>query len=105
MCGLSTVFCPGWFTSSLAITSTPGPARDAPSPFSGAAHTRDTAGEDPSLFFQCSHGLPSASTNGIGSIEPPRSAWQTSGPADESVNGPAGDDATATLRQYFPFER
>jgi hypothetical protein len=45
--------------------------------------------------FQSRYARPSPSTNGLGSIDPPSAAWQTRGPAESSMNGPAGVAETA----------
>jgi hypothetical protein len=50
----------------------------------------------PSLLWS-SQAVPSASTNGLGSMVPPWSRWQTNGPPDRSRNGPCGP-ATLTAR-------
>jgi len=76
----------------------------APSLPSGATHTLLTSAVEPSLFFQWSHGLPSASTNGIGSIDPPWSSWQIIGPPDASMNGPMGEPPIATLMHHLPAD-
>src|SRR5437763_10674090 len=102
MCGSSTVVSHGWFTLSFAITDCGAAVRLSPSALIGAAHTSDTAGDEPSLFFQWSHARPSPSTNGCGSIEPPAGTWHCNGPVDVSANGPVGVDEVATLRQYLP---
>ncbi len=62
--------------------------------------------DPPSLDFQTNHGLPVVgSMNGLGSIAPPRPAWQMSGPLEESVKAASvGLSAlvVATERQSKP---
>src|SRR4051794_3062341 len=104
ICGLSSVDCHVKCCVSFAITSRTAPATPVPSALSGATHTLLTSAVEPSLFFQCSHGLPSASTNGWGSIEPPMSSWQMIGPLDVSANGPVDDDDVATVMHHRPAD-
>ena len=46
--------------------------------------------------------MPSASTNGLGSIDPARSSWKINGSAEPSTNGPAGSEAVATEMHWRP---
>src|SRR4051794_23846874 len=105
ICGLSRVDCHVYSCVFFAITSRTGPATAVPVAMSsGAAQILDTSAVGPSLFFQCSHGLPSASMNGCGSMLPPMSSWQMIGPLDASENGPMGDDDVATVMHHLPAD-
>src|SRR5688500_3303362 len=55
-----------------------------------------------SALFRRRYDEPCESVNTCGSIDPPRSSWQTSGPDDPSVNGPAGLAAVATDTHCLP---
>ena len=89
----------GW----SARMSSPGwPCTDRPSGDSRSAQMRvGSPARVPSLFHT-SQGVPSASTNGLGSIEPPRSSWQMKGPLDVSTNGPCGRRLTASEMHCLP---
>ena len=53
-------------------------------------------------FFHSRYSAPSVSRNGLASIEPPSSAWQTNGRSDPSTYGPPGAGATAAPMHCRP---
>ncbi len=46
-------------------------------------------------FLNSSQRIPLSSVTTLGSIEPPRSDWQTMGSLESSTKGPRGSEATA----------
>ena len=87
MSGASTVDSQGW---SWESTDCGDDASDKPSGESSAAQMVAGTVEAPEFDFQSRYTMPSASTNGWGSIDPPRPLWQMKGATELSVNGPVG---------------
>src|SRR3954452_13515007 len=105
ICGLSSVDCHVYSCVFFAITSRTGPATAVPVAMSsGAAQILDTSAVEPSLFFQCRHGLPSGVRKGCGSMLPPMSSWQMIGPVELSENGPVGEADVATVMHHLPAD-
>lgn len=55
-----------------------------------------------SSLFQKRYDCPCGVVYMYGSIDPPRSSWQTSGAEDVSTNGPVGAEAVATEMHWRP---
>ena len=74
------------------------PAVDLPSGVSDCSQM--LTGEPVALpsFFQTRASWPGAGTTTVGSMSPPKAAWQTNGAEEVSVNGPVGPVENATPR-------
>ncbi len=55
----------------------------------------------PPIDFHTRKSFPETPTNGVGSIEPPRSGWHSNGALVESVKGPCGLLAVATEMHWI----
>jgi hypothetical protein len=77
-----------------------------PTPPGARRRPHNTVGRPKALssLFHRRYVEPCESVNTPGSIDPPRSSWQTSGADDVSLNGPAGLDAVATDTHCLPEE-
>ncbi len=97
--GASTVASHPW---SWASTGVGDPTMPVPSGVSWAAQMDAGTSTRPSLDFQYRYTVPSPSTNGCGSMDPPRPVWQMSGPEDVSTNGPTGEADVAMEMHSSP---
>ena len=99
MSGPSTVDSHAW---SWVSTARGDDASDMPSGASSAAQREDGSDDWPAFDFQYRYSAPDPSTNGWGSMDPPRLVWQMSGAREVSMNGPVGSSAVATEMHCAP---